>query len=149
LDFSKNWWGTTEEYYYVTKIYDYNFNYILPRVTYLPYSLSPSNFSDLSPSNGTLSLKKPDGSYWGTIEEDYTFQYDTNPYIIGGTLTVKNGIVLTVEAGVEFQFVQSAGAKFDLICHFIFDIFLQPSLSMEHSMQVVHWRKKFYLLLHR
>jgi hypothetical protein len=111
LDFSKNWWGLTEEFSIATKIYDYKFNYMLPSVIYLPYSLSTSNFSDLSTPNETYSLQKPDGSYWGTIEEDYTFQYDTNPYIIGGTLTVKNGIVLTVEAGVEFQFVQSAGAN--------------------------------------
>ena len=93
INCENNWWGTTNTSQIASRIYDNADNSNFPIVDYTPYWEGPGGIPPKGPTNVSGSIVSPT-----------TWTLPGSPYIVKGDVTVKSGVTLAIEPGVEVKF---------------------------------------------
>jgi hypothetical protein len=98
LDFTDNWWGSTDGVEIASTIYDASNSSSRAFVDYLPFLNDSFENDGVSTSENYLS---------NLITEPTTWSAEGGPYVVTGRVIVRgDDAVLKIEAGTEVQFVE-------------------------------------------
>jgi len=103
LDFTNNWWGTTDGVNVAERIRDQSDDGGSAFVEFLPVWDSPPGESP------SLTRTGPDGhTFWnGRISETQSWRRANGPHVVVGALVVNPQKSLTIEQGTEVQFLKN------------------------------------------
>lgn len=118
---SLNYWGTVDSRQIVGKFYDQKSDPDLPLIIFQPYF---ENSSLSSIYEETLVFVTPDGTIGGDVNGNVTLTVEGSPYTAVGSIYIRAGDILRIEAGVDINFLPNTAVIVEGI-----GVFLKGRLS--------------------